>query len=218
VTLAAIAVNTERVKIGVLVANAANRHPAQLACAVNSLQSLAADRVLLGIGAGTSAQSEWSSEARAIGRLVPDAATRRAVLAETIGALRALWRGDAYSGTHFSVAAAMAVTDGAAIPPIIVGAGHVDTVAVACEHADGVNLLPGPDLAERVAFARETSGAGFEVSAFEAFDADHPLGGDPEALAQLGVDRRTLYVGAPYPVDGVARVAARLEEWNRANG
>ena len=42
----------------------------------------------------------------------------------------------------------------------------------------------------------------FEVSAFAALDVDHPLGGDPTALAELGVDRRTLYVGAPFPLDG----------------
>ena len=52
VTLGAIAATTERVNVGVLVANVANRHPAQLACAVNSLQSLAPGRVLLGVGAG----------------------------------------------------------------------------------------------------------------------------------------------------------------------
>ena len=68
VTLAAIAATTERINVGVLVANVANRHPAQLACAVNSLQSLAPGRVLLGVGAGTAASSEWSAEAAAIGR------------------------------------------------------------------------------------------------------------------------------------------------------
>jgi alkanesulfonate monooxygenase SsuD/methylene tetrahydromethanopterin reductase-like flavin-dependent oxidoreductase (luciferase family) len=218
VTLASIAAGTERVNVGVLVANAANRHPAQLACAINSLQSLAPGRVLLGVGAGTSERSDWSSELRAIGRAVPAAATRRAVLAETIEALRALWGDEAYAGDHITVAARMAVTDGTEPPPIIVGAGHVETIRVACDHADGVNLLPGDDLAGRIAFAREHATRGFEVSVFTALEPAHPLGGDPAPLVALGVDRRTLYVGAPFPTDAIARVAAKLDGWNPANG
>ena len=151
VTLGAIAATTERINVGVLVANIANRHPAQLACAVNSLQSLAPGRVLLGIGAGTSAGSEWSTEAAAIGRPVADTATRRGVLAESIAALRAIWAGEAFAGEHVQVAAAMAVTDGASPPPIIVGGVSRGTIAIACDHADGVNILPGADLAGRVA-------------------------------------------------------------------
>jgi alkanesulfonate monooxygenase SsuD/methylene tetrahydromethanopterin reductase-like flavin-dependent oxidoreductase (luciferase family) len=218
VTLAAVAASTERISVGPLVANAANRHPAQLACAVNSLQSLAPGRVLLGVGAGSGRRSAYASEYEAIGRPFADAGGRRAVLAETIEAVRALWRGDAFSGKHLSVAAAMAVTDGAALPPIIVGASHTDTVAVACAHADGVNLLPGDDLAERVALARDNGGDGFEISAFDALDVDHPLGGDPAPLVALGVDRRTLYIAVPYPVEAVLRIGAKLMEWNRANG
>ena len=156
-TLSAIATTTERINVGVLVANVANRHPAQLACAVNSLQSLAPGRVLLGVGAGSAASSEWSIESRAIGRLIAPAPTRRAVLAETIDALRAIWSGEAYAGEHLQAAAAMAVTDGAPAPPIIVGAANRHTIRIGCEHADGVNLLPAGDLAERVAFARDNA-------------------------------------------------------------
>jgi alkanesulfonate monooxygenase SsuD/methylene tetrahydromethanopterin reductase-like flavin-dependent oxidoreductase (luciferase family) len=219
VTLAAIAVTTERINVGVLVANVANRHPAQLACAANSMQSLAPGRVLLGVGAGTAATSEWSAESTAIGRPVADAATRRAVLAETIDALRAIWSGAPYPGHHVQVAAAIAVTDGSPVPPIIVGAGSRETIRVACEHADGVNILPGADLAGRVAFAREHATASpFEVSVFSPLDVTHPLGGAPTELVELGVDRRTLYVGAPYPLDPIGTIAANLRSWNPASG
>ena len=211
VTLTAIAATTERINVGVLVANVANRHPAQLACAVNSLQSLAPGRVLLGVGAGTAASSEWSSEAAAIGRPIAPAATRRAVLAETIGALRAIWVGDPFAGEHVQVAASIAVTDGAPVPPIIVGAASHPTIRVGCEHADGVNLLPEGNLAERVAFARANALRDpFEVSAFVALDVDHPTGGEPTELERLGIDRRTLYVGAPFPIDAIGTIAAAL--------
>ena len=219
VTLGAIAAGTERINVGVLVANVANRHPAQLACAVNSLQSLAPGRVLLGIGAGTAAGSEWSAEAAAIGRAVADTATRRGVLADSIAALRAIWAGEAFAGEHVQAAPEMAVTDGASPPPIIVGGVSRGTIAIACDLADGVNILPGADLAGRVEFARQHATRDpFEVSAFAALDIDHPLGADPTELNDIGVDRRTLYLAAPYPLDAVARIAAKLEEWSQANG
>lgn len=212
VTLGAIAATTDRINVGVLVANANNRHPAQLACAVNSLQSLAPGRVLLGVGAGTSPRSQWSGEHAAIERPLAGAATRRAVLVETIGALRALWQGEAFDGEHVTAAASMAVTDGSPRPPIIVGASSMGTIDLACAHADGVNLLPGHDLADRVAIARARSAQGFEISVFDALDIDHDLGGDPEPAAALGVDRRTLYVSSPYPLDRIAAIARALAE------
>jgi alkanesulfonate monooxygenase SsuD/methylene tetrahydromethanopterin reductase-like flavin-dependent oxidoreductase (luciferase family) len=48
VTLGAIAATTKRVRVGVLVANIANRPPAQLASALNTLQSMAPGRVVAG--------------------------------------------------------------------------------------------------------------------------------------------------------------------------
>jgi alkanesulfonate monooxygenase SsuD/methylene tetrahydromethanopterin reductase-like flavin-dependent oxidoreductase (luciferase family) len=211
VTLGAIAAVTERVGLGLLVANVVNRHPAQLACAVNSLQSLAPGRVRCGVGAGSTRGGRFASEHDAIGRPLAGAQERQALLAETIQALRALWRGDAFDGAHVYVAASMAVTDGADAPQIIVGASSSATIEVACEHADGVNLLPGPEFAARVAFALDRRPSEtFEVSAFLALDAVHPLGGDPSLLEDLGVDRRTLHVSAPYPVDAIARIGERL--------
>lgn len=210
VMLGAIAATTDRINVGVLVANVNNRHPAQLACAVNSLQSLAPGRVLLGIGAGTSRRSRWSAEHAAIGRPPADGATRRAVLVETIGALHALWAGDGFSGEHITAAASMAVTDGAPRPPIIVGASSLGTIEVACAYADGVNLLPGDDLDDRVTFARARRGERFDISVFDALDVDHDLGGDPQPMAALGVDRRTLFLGTAYPMERIATIADEL--------
>ena len=150
VVLGAIAAVTERVHVGVLVANVVNRHPAQLASAVNSLQSLAPGRVWCGVGAGAARGSTFASEHDAIRRPLASPAVRRAVLAESIAALRALWNGDEFDGEHIHVDASMAVIDGAPIPPIIVGASSVAMIDVACAHADGVNLLPCDDLADRV--------------------------------------------------------------------
>ena len=210
VVLAAIAATTERIHIGVLVANIANRHPAQLASAVNSLQSLAPGRVMLGIGAGASAGNSWAAENAAIRRPVAGIADRRAMLGESIDALRAVWRGEAYEGAHVSVDAAIAVTDGAPAPPIIVGGTSKGTIDVACARADGVNIELGDDLSERIAYARGSRAGGFEISVFDAFRTSHPFGGDADPLAALGVDRRTLWVTAPYPMAAISSVGAVL--------
>ena len=210
VALAAVAARTERINVGVLVANVANRHPAQLACAVNSLQSLAPGRVLLGVGAGAAAGTRWSSESDAIGRSVAAADERRALLIESIAALRAIWNNEAFEGARVSVTGDAAITDGAAAPPIIVGASSAATLEVACDHADGANLLPGPDLAARVALARSRRPEGFDVGVFAKLDEAHPLGGDPEPLAHLGVDRRTLWATAPYPLDAIHTIGVAL--------
>lgn len=210
VALAAIASATSRVGVGILVANVANRHPAQLASAMNSLQSLAPGRVLLGVGGGTAASSPWSAESTAIGRPVPGPAQRRARLVETIQALKAIWRGEEFRGNHVVVAAAMAVTDGTAAPPIIVGASRDLTVDAACDHADGVNLLPEAELASSVARIRRRRPPPFDVSVFDRLVVDHPLGGDPEPLVTLGVDRRTLWVAAPYPLEAIRAIGANL--------
>jgi alkanesulfonate monooxygenase SsuD/methylene tetrahydromethanopterin reductase-like flavin-dependent oxidoreductase (luciferase family) len=219
VTLGAIAATTRRLGVGVLVANMTNRHPVQLACALSSLQSLAPDRVHCGIGTGASPGSRFAVEHDAIGKQLAAPEARRSQLVETIAALRAIWRGEGFHGEHVQVADAMPITHPAAPPPIIVGATTLSTIEVAAEHADGVNIQHGPRLAELVDAARHLSnGRRFEISVFAALEVDHLLGGDPTPLADLGVDRRTLHVSTPYPVERIASIATKLAEWNPANG
>lgn len=217
VTLGAIAATTTRINLGLLVANPANRHPVQLACAINSLQSLAPGRVMLGIGAGSSPKSQWSAEHAALGKPLPGAVVRRAMLAETVAVLRAVWRGDAFDGEHFSAAASMAVTDGAELPPIVIGGRTVETIDFACDQADGMNLLAadfldGERLDDCVAAIRSRAPEEFEVSVFAPLDVGHPLGGDPEPFEVLGIDRRTLWVQSPIDVARIAVIAANLAQ------
>jgi len=215
VTLGAVAATTTRINVGLLVANPANRHPVQLACAINSLQSLAPGRVRLGIGSGSSPKSQWSAEHAALGAPLPGAAVRREMLAETVAVLRAVWRGEAFEGQHFSAASAMAVTDGAEMPPIIIGGRTAETIEFACDHAEGMNLLAsdlvdGELLDDRVAAIRSRAPEEFEVSVFAPLDLSHPLGGDPEPFATRGIDRRTLWVQSPIDAGRIAVIGANL--------
>ena len=54
VTMTAIALRTERIKIGTGICNPYSRHPAQLAVAISSLNEMARGRVILGLGPGGS--------------------------------------------------------------------------------------------------------------------------------------------------------------------
>jgi alkanesulfonate monooxygenase SsuD/methylene tetrahydromethanopterin reductase-like flavin-dependent oxidoreductase (luciferase family) len=60
--LGALADATTTIGLGTLVANVANRHPAVLAAAASSVQRISGGRFTLGLGAGTSPGSKWSSE------------------------------------------------------------------------------------------------------------------------------------------------------------
>jgi len=204
VSLGAIAASTTRLDLGVLVANMRNRHPAQLASAVNSLQSLAPGRVRLGIGSGAVPESRFASEHEAIGTDLGDAAARRVALADSIGALRAIWSGERDHAVSSSArfVGLDGIVDGAETPPIIVGASAWPTIEVALACADGVNLRWSaalPAVLERLDRAR---GRAFEVSVLGAYD---DLAGDPvqlAALADAGVDRVVLGISAPHdPAD-----------------
>ena len=221
VALGAMAAVSNRIGIGVLVANMVNRHPAQLASAINSLQNLAPGRVTCGLGSGAAPRSRFASEQEAIGRDLGDQTARAAQLVETIEALRAIWRHEEYRGEHVVVGGGLAILDGHPPPRIIVGASSKATITVAAEYADGVNIRATSALADHVSHAREQvyrghgeredcEREGFEVSVMLDLDPNHPLGGDPRPLAQLGVDRRILAVTSPYPREVILRVAENL--------
>ncbi|CAN5499804.1 LLM class F420-dependent oxidoreductase [soil metagenome] len=209
--MGAIAATTKRVGVGVLVANMMNRHPAQLALAVNTLQALAPGRVACGLGAGAAPGSRFAREHVAMGVVLGGAEARSRRLVETIACLGAVWRGETFIGDDVVVNGLTGVIDGAPLPPIIVGAASASLVRVATAHADGVNLRRGPSLPALVELARHLApGSDFEVSVFDRLDTDHPEGGDIEPLADLGVNHRTLAVSSPYPFAAIERVATTV--------
>ena len=93
VVLGAIAARTTSVHLGVLVANMMNRHVAHLASSLNTLQSVAPDRVRCGIGSGAAPNSQFAVEQDMVGTQLGDLASRRTGLVDTIEALRVIWSG-----------------------------------------------------------------------------------------------------------------------------
>lgn len=200
--LGAIAARTERVRLGPLVANIHNRHPAQLALALDTLADLAPGRVVCGIGAGAGPGSPFAREDEALGRTPQPAPARRALLAEHIAALRAIGRGHDATGSVATHGLRGVVRHPS--PPIVVGGGARRTLELAARVADGVNIVTGltPGLADTVGQLREIAGERpFEVSVFVADRQARGLDGlDLERLRAAvppGVDRLTVLVAPP---------------------
>ena len=210
--LGAMATATSRIRIGPLVANVVNRHPALLTSAAATLQSLSGGRGVLGLGAGAAPGATFAGEHEAIGRDLGDLDGRRRRLAETIEVMRLIWSGGGdHQGEFFTLRALEAVVGDEAPPPIVIGAGSTGTVELAAAHADGVNILIRRGWQDLVRLARDVApDRRFEISVYDIVDLDHPTGGDTEAMVDLAVDRRVLAVRAPFPSARLDAIADRL--------
>jgi alkanesulfonate monooxygenase SsuD/methylene tetrahydromethanopterin reductase-like flavin-dependent oxidoreductase (luciferase family) len=211
--LSAIAAVTERVTLGPLVLNIANRHPGTLAPMAATLQQVSGGRLMLGIGAGGGMDLPYAQEQLAVGRPVPGDRARRAQVREHVAALRQLWTGDVVrlDGDHVTLRPghARGYLRPEPPPPIVVGAFGPKMAALAGEVGDGINLAAGASrLGNLASVARDAHAAagrdpaGFLVTAFTGYD-DGWLreGSGPRArLEAAGVDRLILLMGPPYPV------------------
>jgi alkanesulfonate monooxygenase SsuD/methylene tetrahydromethanopterin reductase-like flavin-dependent oxidoreductase (luciferase family) len=103
VALGAVALRTERIRIGTLVTPLPRRRPWKLAREAVTLDHLSGGRAVLGVGAG----GTWPEEWRAFGE-ADDAKLRAALLDEGLELLAGLLSGErvAHRGTHYRVEAA----------------------------------------------------------------------------------------------------------------
>jgi alkanesulfonate monooxygenase SsuD/methylene tetrahydromethanopterin reductase-like flavin-dependent oxidoreductase (luciferase family) len=97
VTVAAIAAQTERIRLGVLVSAVARRRPTKLARELATLDVLSGGRLVVGAGLGSQAEEEftWFGEDG-------DAKVRAQKLDEGLEIIDGLWRGEPfeYAGAH----------------------------------------------------------------------------------------------------------------------
>jgi F420-dependent oxidoreductase-like protein len=138
-TLAALAAETQRVRLGHIVLCAAYRNPALTAKMISTLDVISGGRMELGIGAGWK-RDEWL----AYGYGFPPAGERLAILRDQLQVLRAmLGAGHAsYEGAHASVKDAINVPKPvqAHLPIMIGGNGPNVTWRLAAKYADELNL------------------------------------------------------------------------------
>src|SRR5215475_2465294 len=152
ITLAALAVETSRVRLGTLVSPATFRSPGPLSIMVAQVDAMSGGRVELGLGAGW-----YEREHEAYGLAFPDTRTRFDILDEQLQILRGLWstpEGEKFSfaGEYFTLVDSPArpkpVQPGG--PPVIVGGrGPKRTPELAALYADEFNAFESVEEAKR---------------------------------------------------------------------
>jgi F420-dependent oxidoreductase-like protein len=142
-TLAGLAVETSRIRLGTLVTSATFRYPGPLAVAVAGVDEMSGGRVELGLGAGW-----YGAEHAAYGIPFPSAKERFDRLEEQLAVVTGLWTTPdghtfSYEGTHYQVANSPALPKPVQRPhpPVIVGGhGPRRTPALAARYADEFNI------------------------------------------------------------------------------
>ncbi|SFS79153.1 LLM class F420-dependent oxidoreductase [Saccharopolyspora flava] len=153
-TLAGLARDTRRVRLGSLVTAATFREPGLLAAIVASADDMSGGRVELGIGTGW-----YAREHEAFGIDFPGTGTRFDRLEEVLAIVTGLWTaepgtGFSFDGKHFRVSDNRTPPRPVQRPgpPIIIGgAGPKRTPALAARYAAEFNGALGGDLRERYA-------------------------------------------------------------------
>lgn len=141
-TLAALAIETSRIRLGTLMTSATFRLPGPLAIAIAQVDQMSGGRVEFGVGAGW-----YEAEHSAYGVPFGGTAERFARLEEQLAVITGLWQNPAgqtfsYSGSHYQVADSPGLPKPAQRPhpPVIIGGtGARKTPALAARYAAEFN-------------------------------------------------------------------------------
>jgi alkanesulfonate monooxygenase SsuD/methylene tetrahydromethanopterin reductase-like flavin-dependent oxidoreductase (luciferase family) len=141
-TLAGLARETSRIRLGTLVSPATFRHPGPLAITVAGVDQMSGGRVELGFGAGW-----FEAEHTAYGLDFPDVATRYDLFAEQLAILDGLWQTPAgqrfdFDGSHYQLHDSPALpkpVQQPRVPIILGGEAKKRSAALAVAHADEYN-------------------------------------------------------------------------------
>lgn len=159
VTLAAMAVATERALVLPAFANNLFRHPVEFAQASLSLQVVSKGRFEAGLGAG------WAlAEIEQTGRVFPDGRTRARMFHEAAQIVREVLAGRActFEGEYYRVDLPELNQPGATPPPLVLSVGSPWTMRNVTPLADRVELKMG----------RSTRGGGLDLGALGSVTRD----------------------------------------------
>jgi alkanesulfonate monooxygenase SsuD/methylene tetrahydromethanopterin reductase-like flavin-dependent oxidoreductase (luciferase family) len=190
--LGAIATNTKRVHLGVLVNNVAVRPAEVIAGATATLDLISQGRAVLGLGAGAAPDTYFASEHAALGNVLnPSMQARHDRLLDTLARVRAIW-----SGTHDTNVVFPKPT---AIVPVVVGANSVALARRAADAGCGINVRGDHPKANEILACTNPSLGEWSSSVWIAYDkalADptHPR---IVELAKQGVRRVILLTSSP---------------------
>ena len=141
--LAAVAVVTERIRLGSLVACVLYRHPLVLARQAADVDRLSGGRLVLGLGIGD-APREFGQLGLSLGK----ASERQEIQEEVLQVIPPLWSGKTvtFEGRHVRLAEA-SLSPGPAqrphVPIMVAGGGERVTLRQVARYADASNLGPG---------------------------------------------------------------------------
>jgi F420-dependent oxidoreductase-like protein len=143
ITLAGLARDTSRIRLGTLMTAATFRHPGPLAVSVAQVDAMSGGRVEFGIGAGW-----YEREHTAYGLSFPSLGKRFERYAEQLEVITGLWRtpsGESFSfsGKHYEVVDSPALPKPVQQPgpPVLIGGGGAKrTPALAARFADEFNM------------------------------------------------------------------------------
>ncbi|HEY0166340.1 MAG TPA: LLM class F420-dependent oxidoreductase [Jatrophihabitans sp.] len=146
-TLAGLARETSRIRLGTLVSPATFRLPGPLAITVAQVDQMSGGRVELGFGAGW-----FSAEHTAYGIAFPDVSTRYDLFAEQLAIIDGLWQTPTgqrfdFAGEHYRLQDSPALpkpVQQPRVPIILGGAGKRRSAALAAAHADEYNSAFAP--------------------------------------------------------------------------
>jgi F420-dependent oxidoreductase-like protein len=211
ISLAGLARDTSRIKLGTLVSPVTFRGPGSLAISVAQVDQMSGGRAELGLGTGW-----FSAEHTAYGLPFPELGDRFSMLEEQVEIVDGLWRtgvGERYSftGRHYSLAESPALPKPAQQPrpPIILGgSGLPRSARLAARYADEYNaafkLADTADIFDRVREASAETGRELTYSVAlvlcagrddtEFYRRAEAIGRDPAEL------RREGFAGSPADV------------------
>ncbi len=193
-TLAALAAQTERLRLGLLVTSNRFRPPAMLAKIAATVDIISGGRLEFGIGAGSrpsypAARREYEAH----GLPFHDAAYAVGSLAEACTIIRRLWTEDEsfdFHGTYHALIGAFCNPKPVQRPhpPIVIGGRSAATLRVVAEHADVWNI-PGGNIDDAVR----------RSALLDRFCAE--IGRDPAAIT------RSIFLPLSYDQPGTTREA-----------
>lgn len=144
--LAALAMATKHVRLGIMVTGNTYRNPAVLAKTATTVDIISGGRLIFGIGGGW-----FEREHDAFGISFPSIAERLGRLDESLTLIKQLWTQDttSYTGTYYQLRDAPFLPKSVQQPhpPILVGAsGERVALGLVARHADMWNTFGSPDV------------------------------------------------------------------------
>lgn len=190
--LGAVATNTQRVHLGVLVNNVAVRPAEVIAGATATLDLISQGRAVLGLGAGAAPDTYFASEHAALGNLLnPSMQARHDRLLDTLARIRNIWLGNHDTNVVFPKPTATV--------PVVVGANSVALARRAADAGCGINVRGDHPKANEILACANPSLGEWSSSVWFAYDKalSDPTHPRIAELAKQGVKRVILLTSSP---------------------